>query len=505
MGRGLQVFRTRDIALFKSLYAKLSLALALLLIAVGIIYAIVSLSVTQRHLDAINQTLNRDLARNLVADRNLVRQGELDDVALKQTFHDYMQINPNIEIYLLDPTGRIISFSADPDKVIRERVSMDPIQAFLDHDNEPVLGDDPRSLERRKAFSVTPVPSADNIDGYLYVVLRGEAFDVVARALRESYLLGLSLYAIVTSLIVALLAGLVIFWMMTRRLRRLSDAMEQFRGLNFAADHSKLAISASPNGDEIDRLGHTFVLMSTKIADQIELLRSQDASRREMVANISHDLRTPLASMNGYLETMKLKAKELGEAETQEYLDVALKYGHQLARLVEDLFELTKLDTIDQKLNKEPFSISDLVQDVLQKLWIQAEDKEIKVNTVIEGDMPLAYADIRLVERVLENVLVNAMHHTPRGTEVEIKVSKREDCVRVEINDNGAGIEESDIPHIFERFFQGNTSKAHGEHAGLGLAIAKRIMELHGHDISVHSAPGAGATFTFELAAYPVS
>jgi len=489
--------------LFKSLYAKLSLALALLLIVVGIVYAIINLSVTQRHLDAINQTLNRDLARNLVADRKLVQQGELDDTALKQAFHDYMQINPNIEIYLLDSFGRIISFSADPDKVIRERVSLDPIKDFLEqHNKGPILGDDPRSLDRKKAFSVTPVPSPNSVDGYLYVVLRGEAFDVVANALRENYLLGASVYAIAISLVVALLIGMVIFWMMTRRLRWLSDAMDRFRGSDFAAEPSELTISASPDGDEIDRLGHTFVLMSTKIANQIEMLTSQDAARREMVANISHDLRTPLASMNGYLETMKLKARELSEAETREYLDVALKYGQQLARLVEDLFELAKLDTIDQKLNKEPFSLSDLVQDVLQKLRIQAENKEIRVRAEIESDVPLACGDIRLVERVLENVLVNAMHHTPRGTEVKINVSTYHDRVRVEIIDNGAGIAQSDIPHVFERFFQGTTSASQSTHAGLGLAIAKRIMELHGHEIRVTSAPGAGATFTFELAAH---
>ncbi len=493
--------------LVRSLYAKLSLALALLLIVVGIVYATVNLSMTQRHLDAINQTLNRDLAHNLVADRNLVRSGALDDAALKQAFHDYMQINPNIEIYLLDAGGRIISFSADPDKVIRERVSLEPIKTFLQQpETGPVLGDDPRSLERKKAFSVTPVPSAENVDGYLYVVLRGEAFDVVANALRENYLLGISVYAIVISLIVALLLGMVIFWMMTRRLRSLSDAVDRFRASDFASQSSKLAISFNPEGDEIDRLGQTFVLMASKIAHQIEMLKSQDAARREMVANISHDLRTPLASMNGYLETMKLKADKLTQVETRDYLEVALKYGQQLARLVEDLFELAKLDTFDQKLNEEPFSVSDLVQDVLQKLHIEAAKKDVQIETEIASEIPLARGDIRLIERVLENVLVNAMHHTPSGTGVRVRVLTSNGGVRVEIIDNGPGIAPTDIPHVFQRFFQGDTSAAgHTTHAGLGLAIAKRIMELHGQDIRVTSTPGAGAVFTFELAGHRAS
>ena len=159
----------------KTLYTRLALGLFLLLVAVGILYAFVSIYTLKQINASLNQELNRDLARHLVADRNLVDEGRLDRQALGELFDLYMTINPSIEIYLLDRQGTIMAYSADPAKIKRNQVSLAPIHTLLADMNEyPVLGDDPRSHDRQKVFSVTPVPSADNPEGYLYVVLRGE-------------------------------------------------------------------------------------------------------------------------------------------------------------------------------------------------------------------------------------------------------------------------------------------------------------------------------------------
>jgi hypothetical protein len=149
-----------------SLYARLALTLTGLLLLVGILFAVLTVAATRHALVEVQQALNQDLARNLVADRNLVRDGRLDRDALAQTFHDYMVINPSIEIYLLDAGGRILAYSADPGQVKRNRVSLAPIHRFLGGGAAfPLLGDDPRSHDRRKTFSVTPLPAADAPDG----------------------------------------------------------------------------------------------------------------------------------------------------------------------------------------------------------------------------------------------------------------------------------------------------------------------------------------------------
>ncbi len=152
--------------MLRTLYAKLAFGLVLLLVAIGLLYSFISTTVTRNYLEELNQQLNRNLAANLVADRNLVEEGRLNQDALKETFSLYMTINPSIEIYLLDARGTILAYSADPKKIMRKKVSLKPIRAFLDMDEPyPLLGDDPRSHDRQKAFSVTPVPSAEKPEG----------------------------------------------------------------------------------------------------------------------------------------------------------------------------------------------------------------------------------------------------------------------------------------------------------------------------------------------------
>ena len=278
----------------RTLYAKLSLVLVALLASVGVVYAVLSVSTTRHYLEEVNQQLNQGLARDLVADRNLVQAGRLNKDALKEMFHEYMTINPSIEIYLLDLNGRIIAFSADPGKVKRKHVSLEPVKTFLSGAAPyPLLGDDPRDHDRRKGFSVTPVPSAAAPEGYLYVVLRGERFDMVDQIIEESYFLQLSAWAVAGGLAFGLLAGLVVFHLLTRRLQTLTARVGRFRKDTLA--ESGPGLDGLAAADEIDQLSITFDDMAERIIGHIQALEREDAKRREMVAQVSHDLRTPLA------------------------------------------------------------------------------------------------------------------------------------------------------------------------------------------------------------------
>lgn len=223
--------------MLKTLYAKLSVWLVLLLTAIGLLYGLLSNYALHQHLQQLDQQLNQNLAQALVADRNLVKEGRLNEAALKKTFQIYMTINPSIEIYLLNLDGKILSYSADPSKIMRQSVSLEPIKAFLKMEKPyPLLGDDPRDHVRRKAFSVTPVPSMSKPEGYLYVVLRGEQYAEAERMARDSFLLQSSVWALVISLGVGLLAGLIVFRLLTRRLHLLSTRITAFESSDFSGD-----------------------------------------------------------------------------------------------------------------------------------------------------------------------------------------------------------------------------------------------------------------------------
>ena len=482
----------------KTLFSRLALSLVALLAFVALVYTVLTIISTQRYLQSVDQRLNKTLARDLVVDANLVTEGRIHKENLKAIFEKYMTINPSIEIYLLDLDGTILSFSADPGKVVRRKVSMEPVRAFMRDDSPAlVLGDDPRSHDRRKAFSVTAVPSAERPEGYLYVVLRGERFDAVDALIGEKHLLRLGGWALAGSLFLGLLAGLFIFGVLTRRLKRLTALIDEFRHSGFRSNRPYDALG-NLAGDEIDRLGHSYDAMAERIVAQIDELERNDRLRRELVAHVSHDLRTPLAGLHGYLETLQLKHDSLSPQEREEHLKVAMANSKRLTELVADLFELAKLDA-GETLRREPFAAAELVQDVTQKFALRARERQTDLTADLEPPLPLVDGDIALVERVLENLLDNAINHTPPGGSILVPVRNLGRHIEIAVRDTGLGIASSDLPRIFDRFYRSNNEHRDSTHAGLGLAIAKRVVELHGSKLEVTSALNHGTTFTFTL------
>ena len=171
----------------------------------------------------------------------------------------------------------------------------------------------------------------------------------------------------------SLLAALLVFNFLTRRLRVLAVAVDRFRDSGFTQPIH--LTSANPKGDDIDRLGAAVQEMSERIAEQLDLLGQTDVRRRELLANVSHDLRTPLASMQGYLETLLLKHGTLSPEEERSYLEVAAKHSERLGRLIRDLFQLTKLEAHELKPQREAFPVAELVQDVVQKFQLAANKR----------------------------------------------------------------------------------------------------------------------------------
>jgi two-component system OmpR family sensor kinase len=481
----------------RTLYAKLSLALAALLLSVGVLYTLLSLSSVRYYLQETEQKLNLDLAKNLVADRNLVESGKLNQKALSATFMEYMVINPSIEIYLLDLQGNILSYSADPGKVKRHSVSLTPIRKFLNGAKLPLLGDDPRSHDRQKIFSVTPVPSAEQPQGYLYVVLRGEEYDNTEQFIKQSLIWKQSGWALAASLLLGLFAGLLLFRRLTQRLNQLSNEMDTFRQGDFTSFVTTTTQQRSH--DEIDELGNTFNQMAQRITRQLEALKQQDSLRRELVANVSHDLRTPVAILHGYLETLELKSNQLSQDEKERYLKQALQSSERLNQLISELFELAKLEAQESVPEQEQFNLAELAHDVVQKFQLKAQEKNITLALDASNENLFACADIGLIARLFENLLGNALKFTPNGGRVTVKLSMHDNKPMIAIQDSGPGIATDEQDKVFDRFYQGKENGNRAKPGGLGLAIAKRIIDLHGGSINVSSKPGQGTTFNVLL------
>ena len=478
-----------------SLYGRLAIVLATILALLGGVFAFGAMVSGRAIFGEINQDLHRDLAAHLVKDSLPMVDGEVQAEALEHIFHMLMVVNPSIEVYLLDLEGRILAYDAPPEVVVRDAVDLAPIRDFLSGEGKlPIWGQDPRSPIRERVFSVAPIGSAAAPEGYLYVVLGGEQLDSAIRMVRSSRQLQIGLGMASALLLFGLLAGLVLFFWMTRRVRRLDRRMEAFRKSGFESAPPAIERNGS---DEVDRLERTFEEMAHRLVDQLGELRKTDSLRRELVANVSHDLRTPLTSLQGYLETLRVMT-DLPAEERRQYLETALRQTRRLARLVRELMDLARLDSATLEMRREPLVLNELVQDVVQQFQLGAGERDVQLEADLPEGLAIVDADVGLVSRVLENLIDNGLRHTPEGGLVSVILRRNDGDVGVDVCDTGCGIADEDLPRIFDRFYR-NPRDRNGSGAGLGLAIAKRILELHDSTLTVESQVGGGSTFSFRL------
>ena len=225
--------------------------------------------------------------------------------------------------------------------------------------------------------------------------------------------------------------------------------------------------------------------------------------RSDLIANVSHDLRMPLVAMRGYLELLATRGEQLDVEERQRCVAVALRQCEHLGRLVDELFELARLDTHDIALARERFALAELASDVVQKFALVAKQQGVDLAALAGERLPLVDADLGLVERVFDNLIDNALQHTPAGGKVRLVLEAANDyrAVRVRVSDTGAGIAPADLPHVFDRHWRGAASARRTTAGGLGLAIAKRIVALHGGTLDVESELGRGTSFFFSIPA----
>ncbi|MBI5721512.1 MAG: HAMP domain-containing histidine kinase [Burkholderiales bacterium] len=243
--------------------------------------------------------------------------------------------------------------------------------------------------------------------------------------------------------------------------------------------------------------------LAARLAEQEAQLARALRQRHEALERLSHDLRTPLASMQGYLELLLLRHGTLEAAEAQNYLQTAVRNGERLSRLVGDLLELARLEADAAPLHSEPFPVAELAHDVAQRFAAAAERAQVALVVRAEQQpTPIVQAEVRLVERVLGNLVENALRHTPCGGRVAIEVEGAEADgrgARISVSDTGEGIAAADLEGIFDRYETAARVGEGGGAAGLGLAIARRIAALHGSPLELRSRPGAGTTVTFTL------
>ncbi len=255
------------------------------------------------------------------------------------------------------------------------------------------------------------------------------------------------------------------------------------------------------SGDEVERLAAVFNRMAAQLEESFAKQKELEQARREIVAAVSHDLRTPLASLRAMIEA--INDGVIGDEPTiQRYLRSAQAQVQNLTLLVDDLFELSQWDAGVLEWHVEPGSMRDLISDTLESMHVQAEEKSVKLSGWVDPAVDPVLMNSHKMQRVLYNLIQNAIRHTPADGTVFVEARQRENGTQVQVDviDTGEGIEETDLPRVFDQFYRGEKSRSRETGgAGLGLAIARRIVEAHHGTIWVESRRGAGSRFSFTL------
>jgi signal transduction histidine kinase len=293
----------------------------------------------------------------------------------------------------------------------------------------------------------------------------------------------------------SVLVALVIFRPVRKRLRSLEDAAR-------ALGEGRTDVRADERGgDEVTALARTFNQMATELDNRSTALAASDRARRQLLADVSHELMTPLTAIRGYAQTLAMPELSVDKATRARYFDIVDQETYKLEAIIGDLLDLAKLEGGGGTLNAEPVLVAEIFGRIADRHAPALHHRGITLETTEAGDLEVT-GDLHRLEQALQNVASNAIRHTPDGGRVELKAESRGNEVVITVRDTGPGIPAEHLPHIFDRFYKADQSRTtHGAPtgSGLGLSIVRAIIERHGGTVAASNAEGGGAIFEIHL------
>jgi signal transduction histidine kinase len=295
-------------------------------------------------------------------------------------------------------------------------------------------------------------------------------------------------------------ASLAIFRPARRRLRALEKVAQAI------GEGDASARAAEAGGDEVTALARAFNRMAGDLEARTHAMEMSDRTRRQLLADVSHELKTPLAAIRGYVETLSMPEVRLDDETRRRYLDIVGDETIKLDRIVQDLLDLARLESGGLTLTCEAVPVARLCQRVADRHERELIEKQIALETNIAPGLSDVWGDPARLEQALQNLVANALRHTPDGGRITLAAEPAGEQVRLVVRDSGGGIPEDHLPRIFDRFYKADASRTDPYSktgSGLGLSIVKAIIERHGGTVSAANIPGGGAEFVISLPARP--
>ncbi|MFN1533501.1 sensor histidine kinase [Vibrio jasicida] len=397
------------------------------------------------------QSLHKDLASHMRDDNPLMIGTDYNPKALKSIFHTLMLIGPDFEIYFLDSQGNITTHAAPEGAEIMGAVDLNPIKQFLNDQPFPILGEDPRNRGEHKVFSVAAIEELGSTVGYLYVVIGSTRHDAIANAQVDTPYIALAGLVLVSILGFALGAYVLVKRSLLNPIERVTNQLEQ------QAEHDfRLQPDFTRQVPELVPIAHSYQMMAKHIQQQFLQLEYQSSHRRQSLLQLSHDLKTPLSSVLGYLETWRLQ-----HPESDPLIDVAFRNCEKLSTQLHSLLDAARKEAPMPNYEYCPVELSALMAECAETMQSQFSRKTVELKVEVEDKIETV-GDKGLLERLVLNLLENALRHSPIGSAVHCQAHLSEDKTRIHF---------TFINHI--------EKNAEGGSLGIGTKIVQSILMLH--------------------------
>ncbi len=459
----------------------------ILISVLSVLFMAIAYMATTHFYEASTQLLNKDVAAHIAKFTSPFGNNGINKQKADSVFYNAMVINPNDEVYFLDTKGKVIEYQAADSLIKAWYLPLDKIKTHIQTGGtDYIKGPDPKDPGTMKIFSAAEVVIKGKIIGYIYVILASNQYRNVTDLLTGSHVTTLAIEAFLIIIVLSLLFTWLYFKRLQRNFNSVIATLDRFREGDYEARFDGKVPS------ELHSIMLAFNSLADRLHQTISQLKQSEDERKNFITNISHDLRTPLSVAKGYTETLLLQGKLSPEA--TEHLQLVEHKIQVVENLVMQLFELSKLESVEFKAQREPFAVAEVVKEIVTSWILPAQAKKITLECLGCETTYMIFADVSMMEKVIRNLIGNAVKYTPDNGAIKVELHKKGSELVLQFVNSGPAVTD-DIRLWLNK---GNANRP--PKSGLGLAIVKRILELHDYELKLST--GKNNTFTIHMALY---
>jgi signal transduction histidine kinase len=481
-----------------NLFKRISILIFLLVTVLSLLFIVITYFITNEFNQSSMQLADKDVAAHIAKFTSPFEEKGLNKNIADSVFYNAMVLNPGIEVYFLDTTGNIMYYHT-ADSVIRLwRIPLKNIQKHIHSNGEDYIkSPDPKDPSEQKIFSAAEVNSNGKKLGYIYVIVGGSEYNTASSMLFKSHAIVFAVTAFCVISVLSVVLSLFYVNRLQKSFQKIIHVLNEYMKGDFDVRFEM------NDKDEFAPITDSFNKLATLLSYNINRLKQTEQERKDFIAAISHDLRTPLSVAKGYTETAitKMHNGEINKYEIDGFIQLVHKKLQQIEMMVQDLFELSRMESIHFSPNKEPFIFSEVLNEFYNASEKNALEKNISITCFGCEDISWICADIRMMERVVQNLFDNAIKYTPANGSIHISLERKKNLIEVIfINSTGAALPDDLINWINITAQQKEVSTIiKPANSGLGLLIVKKILELHNYHFQVKQHNSNSVSFIIQM------